>query len=382
MLNRQKLAPLIRMLGSPNDSEVIATARAIQRILKSTGADIKDPTDEQVLRIYARENNTQRGEDNSAQAGPIASAIRVAARAMRRATHTGNLSAGTQISKGVGAPTIAKLLGYSRDEVVVVIQLANLKASGDYTRILEEVAAEMGDSAPEDLKKEVARAKVRNPRVFDAQGVQKIREVLDVDRVDQEKVGPLCSRLEIRRENDVGGRLQPILRHPGACNSVRRAREVPIVWSGGTAMVSRRALTDKHMTYEIIEDRLASMIERGEIDDIVDDADRQVIIASLRAAAKTKVGSILFRDHVEIGKCTHAICVCAAHFHDPEGCVNFIPKKSEPKNSEHLQLLSDRLVAVCDEWLDKYARGIRFIDRAELMAKVAQEVGPAELSGR
>lgn len=41
---------------------------------------IKDPTDEQILRIYARENNTQRGEDNSAQAGPVASALRVLTR--------------------------------------------------------------------------------------------------------------------------------------------------------------------------------------------------------------------------------------------------------------------------------------------------------------
>lgn len=42
MLNRQKLAPLIRMLGSTNDSEVIATARAIQRVLKATDADFND----------------------------------------------------------------------------------------------------------------------------------------------------------------------------------------------------------------------------------------------------------------------------------------------------------------------------------------------------
>lgn len=38
----QKLASLIRMLGSPNDSEVIATARAIQRVLKSAGSDFND----------------------------------------------------------------------------------------------------------------------------------------------------------------------------------------------------------------------------------------------------------------------------------------------------------------------------------------------------
>ena len=42
MLNRQKLAPLIRMLGAANDSEVLATARAIHRVLKSTGADFND----------------------------------------------------------------------------------------------------------------------------------------------------------------------------------------------------------------------------------------------------------------------------------------------------------------------------------------------------
>lgn len=38
----------------------------------------------------------------------------------------------------------------------------------------------------------------------------------------------------------------------------------------------------------------------------------------------------LVRDHEVIGSCSHAICVCAAHFHDPEGCINFTPKSKEP----------------------------------------------------
>lgn len=61
MLNRQKLAPLIRMLGSPNDSEVIATARAIQRVLKATGADFNDLAEEltHVGALERREASTE-----------------------------------------------------------------------------------------------------------------------------------------------------------------------------------------------------------------------------------------------------------------------------------------------------------------------------------
>jgi hypothetical protein len=129
---------------------------------------IKEPSDEQVLRIYARENSTQRGEDNSAQAGPIASAIRLLALASSDAKWR------ERGDHGIGARNIAALLGCSRNEGVVIIQLANLKASGDYARIIEEVASELGTSAPEQLTKEAARVRVRNPRIFDTQGVQKI----------------------------------------------------------------------------------------------------------------------------------------------------------------------------------------------------------------
>ena len=137
----------------------------------------KDPTDERLLRIYARENNTQRGEDNSAQAGPVASAIRLLGRRLTASPRAGKRSDGAAASLkayGIGAPAIASLLGYSQKEAIVKIQLDNLKASGDYARIVGEVAAEMGEAASEELKKEAVRSKIRNPRVFDAQEVQKV----------------------------------------------------------------------------------------------------------------------------------------------------------------------------------------------------------------
>ena len=41
-MNTDKVTKLIKMLSSPNDGEVIAAARALQRTLASEGADIHD----------------------------------------------------------------------------------------------------------------------------------------------------------------------------------------------------------------------------------------------------------------------------------------------------------------------------------------------------
>ena len=101
---------------------------------------IKDPTDEQILRIYARENNTQRGEDNSAQAGPIASALKVLmkrtfeesrSRSERRGQLARDLKQDSSRLNGYGTVAIERILGLPKHSTSVVIQLANLKASGD-----------------------------------------------------------------------------------------------------------------------------------------------------------------------------------------------------------------------------------------------------------
>jgi len=112
--------------------------------------DLDDPA---MIRVYARENATQRGNSGSAMAGTVASAIRFLAKAVLTGTISrflenlseaeirGNLTS----AKGLGQnvilqflPSIPGLTRYAVDQ-----QLANLKASGDYARIIEGVQAEI-----------------------------------------------------------------------------------------------------------------------------------------------------------------------------------------------------------------------------------------------
>lgn len=175
---------------------------------------LKDPSDEQILRIYARENNTQRGEDNSAQAGPIASAVKVLARQLRRSekaqAKARRVSTPTSEQKdSIGRNSIAKLCGYEAHSEIVRLQVANLKASGDYARILSEVEAEFGDDAPEKLKDEAAKARARHPRIFDTQGVQKILKTPEQVKTFREIVTSKAIKdaLPVERQADLARKL-------------------------------------------------------------------------------------------------------------------------------------------------------------------------------
>jgi flagellar biosynthesis GTPase FlhF len=123
-------------------------------------------TDGDMVRIYSRENATQRGNSGTAQAGSIAAAVRILAKALA----TGNLSpigdrftkraievaAGTMASgDGIGAPIIEELLdgipGMSKR--LISEQLSILKASGQYDRIIAEVKEEIEEENREALAK-------------------------------------------------------------------------------------------------------------------------------------------------------------------------------------------------------------------------------------
>jgi colicin import membrane protein len=134
-----------------------------------TTADIfvaEDMDDAGMVRVYARENATQRGTTSTALAGTVASALRFVAKAVltgtsnkfvggQRAAETvrGQLEAG----RDIGAEILLNFLTRTSEEdearTPYIIpglniasmrqQLANLKASGDYARILEEVQAEI-----------------------------------------------------------------------------------------------------------------------------------------------------------------------------------------------------------------------------------------------
>jgi ParB/RepB/Spo0J family partition protein len=125
-----------------------------------TSADVfvaEEMDDTAMLRIYARENATQRGNTGTGHAGSVACALRVLAKAVmtgslgrilprsQKAEETirGNLTAAS--GEGIGwrliLDCLGRIPGYS--EYSVKEELANLKASGDYARILQTVQDEI-----------------------------------------------------------------------------------------------------------------------------------------------------------------------------------------------------------------------------------------------
>jgi hypothetical protein len=114
---------------------------------------VPDMSDEQLIRIYARENSTQRGNNSSAIAGTVASALKYLARqAFGNSPENSGLFDGNSIRQGIGTSQILDFLGENvlkRSDIEQ--QLANLKSSGDYARILEEVQEEIEEEVGETL---------------------------------------------------------------------------------------------------------------------------------------------------------------------------------------------------------------------------------------
>jgi hypothetical protein len=141
-----------------------------------------------MTRVYAEENATQRGNSGTALAGSIASAIRLIARGVLLGDQDiarilaisekaldcarGNLTS----SKGIGHELIEKLLeGVPKMTTYVVEQqLANLKSSGDYQRIITEVTQEIEQEQKEAVRqleraeKERAKADAEAKRLTQA----------------------------------------------------------------------------------------------------------------------------------------------------------------------------------------------------------------------
>jgi ParB-like nuclease domain len=111
--------------------------------------------DATMLRVYATENATQRGNTGAAQAGTVASAVRMIAKAEMTGTIGRILpmvenGEETMLGKltsddGIGWRAVLALLPNVRglNQYSVTQQLANLKASGDYGRIIAEVQQEI-----------------------------------------------------------------------------------------------------------------------------------------------------------------------------------------------------------------------------------------------
>jgi hypothetical protein len=150
-------------------------------------------TDSDMVRIYARENATQRGQSSTALAGSVVSAIRFIARGILASRNLEEVLAkfgqdldlsehGYRIVRGgllsdigIGEDIIVKFLhdtpGINKGSVGQ--QLVSLKSSGEYARIISEVKDEIG-SDDEEIGATAQRAvEAANNRevIFDMVGV-------------------------------------------------------------------------------------------------------------------------------------------------------------------------------------------------------------------
>jgi len=119
---------------------------AIAAGIKSADLFIGDIDDAGMIRIYARENASQRGNGSTAVAGTVASAIRFLAKEQfLTAGKFSSSRARARSDQDLGAPSILAFLDGipGVNEGTVKAQLANLKASGDYARIIGEVQSEV-----------------------------------------------------------------------------------------------------------------------------------------------------------------------------------------------------------------------------------------------
>jgi hypothetical protein len=149
--------------GSLDDIRIAAGHHRVRAAVRRGYTKVQFPvrlsiTDEELIRLYAEENATQRGNYGTAQAGSIASTVHFLAKAVM----VGNL---VEISTRFDMPTraietlrgqIASERGLGRklilnflhdvpgiNQQAVNEQIINLKSSGNYARIIGEVEAEI-----------------------------------------------------------------------------------------------------------------------------------------------------------------------------------------------------------------------------------------------
>lgn len=163
-----------------NEQDQIEIAAGHHRIEAAKKAGIKkaevfvgdDMDDKAMIRVYARENATQRGNHSTATAGSVAAAVRYIFK--EQSLGAGKIPSASKFAnkpetQSIGLPTILEFLegvpGVNNNTVRE--QLANLKKSGSYARILREVqveieavfAAEQEVIAKQIKAEEVARKK-------------------------------------------------------------------------------------------------------------------------------------------------------------------------------------------------------------------------------
>lgn len=112
----------------------------------------KNIDDAAMIRIYARENATQRSAAGTSLAGSVAAAFREVLRESVMNVHDESRGEGLGVDE-FGADAIMKFLPRGSFPMQVITdQIATLKASGDYARMALEVAKEIKRDYPENTE--------------------------------------------------------------------------------------------------------------------------------------------------------------------------------------------------------------------------------------
>jgi ParB-like chromosome segregation protein Spo0J len=143
-----------------------------------TEADLfvaEDMDDAAMIRVYARENATQRGVSSTALAGTVAAAMRYVAKAILKGSaekflssfHLPTLRERLLLEDGLGRDVLFAFLSDipGINTANIQHQLANLKYSGDYARLIaevqQEIAAEKAAAEAQELARKAAEAAAR-----------------------------------------------------------------------------------------------------------------------------------------------------------------------------------------------------------------------------
>jgi ParB-like nuclease family protein len=172
---------------------------AIKAGIKEAEIYIGNIDDASMIRIYARENATQRGNTGTAVAGSVASAIRFLAKAIMTEAEVSKIfdtlqertQASTSLTstQGIGQRVVVKFLDGvpGINDGTVQQQLANLKASGDYARIIREVQQEIEQENKTKLEELARREREQAKREEEARQAEAKRKAAEEERKEKEK---------------------------------------------------------------------------------------------------------------------------------------------------------------------------------------------------
>lgn len=164
----------------PGKYEIAAGHHRIEaaKLAGETAAElvVRTLSDEEMIEIYGTENATQRGVMSSALAGTVAAALRKAAMDQ---TSAGDFTstAHARTDQAIGRPAIMALIGNvpGMTDNRIKEQLAILKDSGDYRRIVGEVAEEarLARGAAERRAEEARLAREEAERIAEEKRIAK-----------------------------------------------------------------------------------------------------------------------------------------------------------------------------------------------------------------